>query len=117
MLVRLTQNRSESGALYSLKVYEWGRGPLGGSPRATAPYLEPRPGTIDSIRREISRFLNPSLQERRRDFERMSTTVEPRRRLGQNFQFVRNRFATPHRTLFLRPLQRSATFQVKLIDE
>jgi len=28
-------------------VYELGRGPLGGSPRATAPYLGPRPGTID----------------------------------------------------------------------
>jgi hypothetical protein len=29
-----------------LGVYELGRGPLGGSPRATAPYDGPRPGTI-----------------------------------------------------------------------
>ena len=31
-------------ALYFLKVYELGRGPLGGSPRATAPYLGAAPG-------------------------------------------------------------------------
>src|SRR5579863_9608325 len=36
--------RSTPCALYFLKVYELDRGPLGGSPRATAPTLGPRPG-------------------------------------------------------------------------